>query len=67
MVDAGHDSDDGTLDLCRHGRGPNRFCPMCDRAEVGFEPSSEWPEAIDLRESPEVDVREIGQRRQHPQ
>jgi hypothetical protein len=51
---------DGVLDLCRHGRGPNRFCPMCDRAEVWFEPGGVWPSAIDLREDPDVDLRETG-------
>jgi hypothetical protein len=40
---------------------------MCDRAEVGFEPGSEWPEAIDLRERPELDVGEAGQKRRPPQ
>ena len=63
MANAGRDSGDGALDLCRHGRSPSQFCPMCDRAEVGFEPGSEWPEAIDLREQPELDVREASEKR----
>jgi hypothetical protein len=61
MANASRDSVDGVLDLCRHGRGPNQFCPMCDRAEVGFEAGSAWPEAIDLRDTADVDVREASE------
>jgi hypothetical protein len=63
MADGARETADGVLDRCRHGRTPSQFCPMCDRAEVGFEPGSEWPEAIDLRERLEVDVRETTQKR----
>jgi hypothetical protein len=66
MADRGREKADGVLDQCRHGRAPSQFCPVCDRAEVGFEPGSEWPEAIDLRERPEVDVRETSQKRRPP-
>ena len=66
MADGAREKDDGVLDRCRHGRGPSQFCPLCDRAEVGFEPGSEWPEAIDLRERPEVDVRETREKRRPP-
>jgi hypothetical protein len=57
------DTADGVLDRCRHGRAPSQFCPVCDRAEVGFEPGSEWPGAIDLREQPDVDIRESKEKR----
>ena len=51
MPDPGRDGHDSVLDVCRHGRGPSQFCPMCDRAEVGFEAgSSHRRGAIDLRD-----------------
>jgi hypothetical protein len=58
MANTDRDSLDGSLDLCRHGRGPSQFCPMCDRSEVGFESASEWLGSIDLRDQPDLDIRE---------
>jgi hypothetical protein len=63
MAERGRENADGVLDRCRHRRAPSQFCPVCDRAEVGFEAGSERPEAIDLRERPEVDVRETSPKR----
>jgi len=66
MANAGGVSPEIVLDVCRHGRGPSQFCPMCDRAEVGFESGRRWPGTIDLRDEPGVDVLETGPRNTHP-
>jgi hypothetical protein len=39
---------------------------MCDRAEVAFEPDSEKPGAIDLRDEPGVGVREKAPKKARP-
>jgi hypothetical protein len=51
-------ADDDVLDRCRHGRLASNFCPSCDREEVGTEARIPPATDLDLRDQPDVDLRE---------